>query len=212
MRSARRLASLVTLVLLLFGPGLSRADQAIDDETPVVPERSTTLPPAPPVPNAEAEPATTPTAWYGWQLMLSDAATFALVNVLSESDSGDLVTLAFLGGPALIHIAHGRPQAALKSLGLRCLAPIGGAATGMAVGLAFSDDSKHDSHGGFWDERVLVGIAIGAVVGELAALVLDYSVLSAGDPPPTRERRSSTMGVALVPRSDGLTLSLGGTF
>lgn len=205
---AGRLVPLFAAFMLLVGPGLARADQAPDDETPVVPEP----PPPPPVVYGDATPPPPSNDWYGWQIMLSDVASLGLSAVLRDN-GGQAASIAFLAGPAIIHIAHGRSQAALGSVVLRCGAPTAGALAGLLIGgLVIRHDDNDGPPGGFIDGNMLLGLAIGAAVGELTALVLDYSVLSAADPPRARDRRPGALGVAFVPSSQGLTLSLGGTF
>src|SRR4051812_39722594 len=65
--------------------------------------------------------------WYGWQVMLADAASVGLIYAGAKGDNGTLVALGVAGAltlPPLIHLAHGSQGDALKSFAVRA-APFG---------------------------------------------------------------------------------------
>src|SRR5512140_1816341 len=67
------------------------------------------------------------TRWYGWQVMLADAASVGLIYAGAQGDNGTLVALGVAGVltlPPLIHLAHGSESDALKSFAVRA-APFG---------------------------------------------------------------------------------------
>ncbi len=212
-RCSRRsgIASLLALSLLAATAGIARAEQLPDDETPPPPPAPTYVAPVPAytygyLPALEARP---PTPWYGWQLMLCDVGSLAIAGVLRDN-GGQVATLGFLAGPALIHMAHDRGRAARLSLVLRSALPFVGAMGGMLVGAYVDDHSSRDpdSEGSsYW----IMGLLLGMAGGEVTALVLDYTVLSAADPAPARGQPRA-LGLAIAPRSGGLTLTLGGSF
>jgi hypothetical protein len=126
--------------------------------------------------------------WYGWQIMLSDAASMTLL--FSNSTGAAVVGLVgyALGGPA-IHVAHDdAPQAAIDFAG-RVFLPIAGGALGAH---AQPPCDECDGPPG----AVIVGILGGA----LTAMVTDYALLS------THER------VTVAPTKGGALVSLSGRF
>jgi len=64
------------------------------------------------------------TRWYGWQIMLSDAAGIALVAEGAVHDSRPLLALGLVtlaGVPGLLHLAHHAPGDALTSILVRAV-------------------------------------------------------------------------------------------
>lgn len=62
--------------------------------------------------------------WYGWQIMLADAASVGLIYAGAQGDNGTLVALGVAGAltlPPLIHLAHRAPGDALASLAVRAV-------------------------------------------------------------------------------------------
>jgi hypothetical protein len=97
---------------------------------------------------AAAQPVaqeTPPGRWYGWQLILADAAAVALVLVPVPDEAGPLargigMTALFMNG-GIIHMAHGNPRSASISL-LRLPALLVGRLIAIGVGdLACSEVS-----------------------------------------------------------------------
>lgn len=120
---------------------------------------------------AAARPAAADDHWYGWQPIVADSiGTACLVASLkAQSPQGSLVCSAsFLVVSPVIHAAHGQYGDAALSFGLRA-APIG-------VAVAIANHGKLDA--------VITAAFVGVAL-EIAALVIDYSVLShePGDPP-----------------------------
>ncbi len=65
--------------------------------------------------------------WYGWQVMLADAASVGLIYAGAKRDDGTLMALGVAGAltlPPLIHLAHGGEGDAVKSFAVRA-APFG---------------------------------------------------------------------------------------
>lgn len=118
--------------------------------------------PAPP------EPETT---WYGWQTLLTDAASVGLSMATAAHGNADGKSTAlgltsaafyFLGGPA-VHLARGRGKTALADLGLRIGIPLGaGLLAGVIVGASASSNS--DCPGCVYEAGFLFGAVIGGVV------------------------------------------------
>jgi hypothetical protein len=110
--------------------------------------------------------------WYGWQLLISDAAGVALLvtsfseHIQESPASGPLVGASLgilaLGGPA-IHLAHGRWQAALGSLGLRVGSAVLGALVGAALGSRNNSNPDADVPPGLVGG--IFGFGFGAIVG-----------------------------------------------
>ena len=73
------------------------------------------------------ETAPSETRWYGWQIMLADAAALTLISAGATKDSGGLVAagaIMFAAVPPVIHFAHQAPGDGLASFLLRT-APFG---------------------------------------------------------------------------------------
>jgi len=118
------------------------------------------VPPVVPLPVAPRE-VEFKTHWYGWQIMLIDAAALGVVATdlaLGERASpvpGILGLGAYaLGGP-IVHLVHQRPPAALGSLGLRLALPVVGA----LIGATAENCNRRCTGGG----PTLVGGVVGAV-------------------------------------------------
>ena len=156
---------------------------------------------------AHADEAPAP-AWYGWQIMASDAA-FLTVGILGEEVNDEVAWGVAAPGlvlaPAGIHLAHGRGKAALGSLALR----VGLGALGVAIASTTceAEDSDEDSLG----LGCLDSIPTGAGLGILTAAAIDAIFLSTSDGRAPATAREST-GIGLAPRPGGVTLSFGGTF
>ena len=110
--------------------------------------------------------------WYGWQLILTDAAAIgvAIAAPIGKSPGmaiGALGTYLFV--PSFIHLAHGQGfLRAGQSLGLRVLAPALGAL--LPVALLISDRRRRNH----WNEEsFMIGSGIGIGIGVLGAMVVD---------------------------------------
>ncbi|MBL8619798.1 MAG: hypothetical protein JNK64_00810 [Myxococcales bacterium] len=109
-----------------------------------------------------------------YQVVAADVAadaTIALgVHLESPTVSGWGVAAYLLVAPA-IHLVHGDGGDAARSLGLRLVAPVGGAFAGGLVGLA-AGSGKDALATGFG------GLVVGAVLGTLAVELYDVAVLA----------------------------------
>lgn len=170
-----------------------------DPATNTVPEDATpsegSVPPAPsvdllslPIPDPPASRAPTPpsdpitpresTRWYGWQTVIVDGASVALLFPAAASKNAGLQSTLltasvggyFLGAP-FVHALHGSPGRALGSLGLRVGAPLVGIALGSSLENC-QNDSEEPNYCGF------SGAVIGGVVGILSAIVIDSAALA----------------------------------
>lgn len=131
----RVLGVLVLLTVGLFATPVW-ADEEAEEEPSPAPLQSV-------VPTSEA-PVPLPDRprqhnWYGWQVMMADAASVTSVHLGLEQRSEELALLGvggyFFGGP-LVHWAHGHVGKGFGSLGIRVGAPIAGAMIGEWEGLA----------------------------------------------------------------------------
>ena len=163
---------------------------------------------------AEVVPANPPTRrWYGYELMLTDLGSMALLGV----GGGPAVVgvVGFLGTPIIVHGRHG--NAALATL-----SPIYRVALmeiGVNIGARYESCSSDTLFCG------LGGALWGGFFGMLGAMALDYSLawqaVAPASPPGQRgpaplsphksPRVSLTVG-GVVPTANGATLVLGGRF
>jgi hypothetical protein len=112
--------------------------------------------------------------WYGWQPMLTDAAsvTFMLGSIKYVSRPAALLSLGVGGyvlGSPTVHAAHGNWGRAGVSLGLRVGLP--------TLGFVIAAKATSRRHGQFSDHEMSGGI-VGAALGVIAAAVIDYAWLS----------------------------------
>jgi hypothetical protein len=111
-----------------------------------------------------------------------------------------LALTTYLVGAPMIHLLHGRPGHAAESLALRVGAPLVLALIGAAVGGSCGTDRC--------DEPPAVkAAAFGAVIGVIAAPIIDAVLLAKGDPLP-----ASTHLTATAVRDGGMTFGLAGSF
>jgi len=175
-----------------------------------VPEASS-VPAPPPPPRADGE-----STWYGWQPVISDAATILATSALAGlPNQGTLTMATFSAGyglvPPIVHLAHGRPVIAALDLAVRVSALAIGFETGSLASANCGQNNPESGSGGCQ----LAGAFVGAAIGALGAMVLDAAVLS-WDPPAAREApttaRGFTWSPALVWTKDHSGLGLHGTF
>jgi len=166
--------------------------------------------------------------WYGWQILLADAASAACVVGLK---SGACLAPYVLAGPA-IHVGHARYGMAGASLGLRLLLPAVGAGIGAAAAGCPSPAARMQTPGGdaSMGDSFTVGIApdvlcgigdaaLGAAIGMILAAGLDATL---GFTSVTTPHEGATVSSAprhlgtLVPQvsvgSDVVALGLRGAF
>jgi hypothetical protein len=126
-----------------------------------------------------SEPEKGQRTWYGWQILVSDAASAATFLAGAKIDSSGVVGLGvagyLAGGPA-IHFGHGSFARGMASLGFRVGAPIGGALIGGLIVAAFTNNSS-TSNSAFVPAWV-VGAAFGFSIGVISAPILDATLLA----------------------------------
>jgi hypothetical protein len=136
----------------------------------------------------KAETPATEESWYGWQMILVDLGTGGA------------------GGP-IVHAAHGNWGNFAGSLGLRAGLTVAGGMTGAAA-------SHCEPHAE--DFCPLGGVLIGAGLGFLAAVIIDYSVLAYETVPVTPPTSTRTAKLTVTPTvvADQKRVGLGfqGTF
>ncbi len=170
--------------------------------------------PAYAVPAVAAPAVETTTEWYGWEIMLTDAASltllFAGAMLAGDGDAQLLASGAVAAGvgglalaPAFVHLQHGNPGTAVASIGVR----VGLPAAGMLAGYAASCIKDEDQ-----EVACPLSLLFGVVGGSAAALIIDYALLSRSTVA-VNPRRDARYGLGVAPRSEGgFTLSLGGSF
>jgi hypothetical protein len=157
---------------------------------------------------SKAQPATTP--WYGYQLMLSDLASFAMIATGTDVGvAAGLVSLAF--APSVVHGLHKRSPQAVLSPVFR----VGFTFLGGAVGASLESCGPNTMFCG------LGGALVGGGLGFLTAVVLDWSLLSSdwgmeAPEPPASSRTPALIGqlsAGVAPlKNGGATVVLGGRF
>lgn len=141
--------------------------------------------------------------WYGWQIMLADLGVIGALaggGVLS-SVSRDFAFIPIIGGVGyfaggpLVHLGHGNPGGATKSLLLRLAVPFGAAALGVGVGaLASKDTRSYECPRGC---AVLLSATFGFGLGMLGAMVTDW--VTASEPVRPGSRGSAASEPVWVP-------------
>lgn len=150
-------------------------------------------------PPADVAPASTPAPrqrWYGYQTLIIDATSSALILSTMETKSSDpgLAVLGGIGyafGAPLVHAIHGHGYKFWRSFGLRVGAPTGLALAGAAV---CSSSATSECAAG------------GLVLGMITAMAIDTAVIAKEDAP------QPTLAVAPVLGRDRAGIAFGGTF
>jgi hypothetical protein len=165
------------------------------------------IPLAPPSMIAPREPATSPPAagsqWYGWQILISDAAVFSFAGLTRNAS----VAYGWVGGGAIVHWGHGNVGRGLASAALRVGLPL----VGLYLGVASARGCQGDWCG--------LGEAVaGGLIGMGSAELIDVALLahdSAPTPAAARAaQRSHGVEISPVVRAgrSGLGLDLVGRF
>jgi hypothetical protein len=190
----------VALGLCAFARGAFAEDASAED-TPV-----------PLAPQVRAPSAQPPRRWYGWQLLINDAASLSLLvgglsmskGALYQPDTpvmaNVMATIGIAGywtGAPVLHLVHGRPKAAAGSLALRFASPIVGGALG--YGLASCSKAAQSEE---WIPCGLAELVLGFSAGVLTATILDASLL-AWSPLEPAPRPAPRIGFAPVISNDG---------
>ena len=147
--------------------------------------------------------------WYGWQTLISDAASLTLLVAGGKTDDLDtragLVTASvgtFALGPPIIHWAHGQPLRSLGSLALRVGPPIA------AVAL-FVDAMEGNHSDGVAHLEMISGILL-ATLFVPTAIVLDSAALAYKEVPPPNQ--AFRFAPAIVPIQSGSLVGVKGIF
>lgn len=143
--------------------------------------------------------------WYGWQPLVADGATFTAASAFR---SPGILFVGYAVGAPTIHLLHGQPVRAVKSLGIRLAIP----AAAALVGCAASDAMLRDKLA----HPCVEGASFGLLAGMATAIAIDASTLSF-DPSRAKDvavnKRTTTAllpGVAFV--SGGARVEVRGTF
>lgn len=160
----------------------------------------------------QAQDAETPsTGWYGYQILLADAASLAMGLV---TDRVQVLIAGYLVGPMLVHGLHRRPGLAVMSPIVRVVLPLLGGAIGSRYG---GCESNGDACG-------FKGAVVGGGIGLAAAVILDWSLAWSTSATPEPHRAShgeasslKSSGLAITaagfaPNSAGASFVLGGHF
>lgn len=194
------------------------ASAATSPSQPAPPRARDTLvaPPASRLTSQSAAPAASTMRWYGYQIMLADAASLGLGLAVNRPE---VLIAGYLLGPAILHATHRQGLQTVMSPVMRALLP----ALGIAIGTQFKTCNANG------DECELGGFFVGGGIGLATAIILDWSLAwkkTASPAPPvsrsaldddgqTRPASPSgltftTAGFALNPNGPGLVL--GGRF
>lgn len=114
--------------------------------------------------------------WYGWQVLLVDAGSILVMIGGAAAQSGAVAGtggLIYLGGPAVVHWAHGNVAKGFGSMGLRLGAPFAGALLGFGVGAASCSSDRTSC--------AAVGAGLGFLGGYLAGIAVDAGLLAYED-------------------------------
>jgi len=170
--------------------------------TPVVPAAQA------PAAAADARPKMAPFVvkrWYGWQPLVADGAAFTAASAFR---SPGILFVGYAIGAPTIHLFHGQPVRAVKSLGIRAAIPAAAALAGCAASDALFREKLA--------RPCAEGASFGLLAGMAAAIAIDASTLSF-DPARAKDvavsKRTTTAllpGVAFV--SGGARVEVRGTF
>jgi len=125
--------------------------------------------------------------WYGHHVLATDVGGCALVAGGWVADLPSMVIsglgVMMLGGP-VVHAAHSNGGRAAASLGLRT----GGVLVGGAIGYALSNGNDR------WGALGSSSVGIGALIGYVAAAVVDIAVIAREDDATAATRMFSVGG------------------
>jgi hypothetical protein len=157
------------------------------------------------------------TVSYRGQIITADVASFGLMLVgpLVDDNEPDLSGIGFAGyflAAPLVHAAHGRGGAAVKSLGLRIGLPFLGGLVGYRLGpddmaCVQAGTDGRAPHGGCGDHGSLIGLLLGAAAGAGTAMYVDAKYLSHYE-----TTRVVTWSAGIAPTRGGAALSFSGSF
>jgi hypothetical protein len=139
--------------------------------------------------------------WYGWQVMLADAAT---IGVTIASQNPYVFAGSYLIGAPVVHAVHERGGASVASLGLRVALPVVGGMLGSAAARCGHPNGDADFCG---FGEVIVGFGAGL----LLASAIDAAALSWETVPKKPESKLS-LTPSFTPTKTGPLFGLSGTF
>lgn len=148
------------------------------------------------------------TVWYGYKLLIADAASFGLLVAGMSADMAPVgvpgLAGMFIAAPA-VHLSEGEGGRALGSLGLRLLMPVaGGLIAGGLYELDQKDSRDCDCMGGIF------AVAGGMALGLAGAMIVDAAWLGWG------KKATAEKSVALLPSlavtPNGASMGLAGRF
>jgi hypothetical protein len=154
-----------------------------------------------PAPAASPEPDAVPVpperTWYGWQILLVDGGSLALLLAGAGSSStqvvSDLGGIGYVAGGPTVHWVHGNVGKGFASLALRLGLPLGG----LVLGLLMANGS---CGGGNSCDSAVLDILLGFGLGFIAAPVIDVAALAYDDAPrKTPAAKLSTPALRLAP-------------
>ncbi len=143
---------------------------------------------------------------YGLHTFAVDVLWVAVAVAAGEDGGPGIASLGYLFAGSIVHGLHGNGRSALYSVGLRVSLPLLGA---LAGGASQGDCDEIDC---------AASIALGAGIGALSALIIDWSALSKKavpfDPGSDVAGRSRTYSIVpqLAPARGGAQLGVAGTF
>jgi hypothetical protein len=164
----------IVLASIVVAAVTARADAQPAPAPQVEPPAAEAIPLAPPSMVAPREPATSPPAassqWYGWQILLSDAAVFSFAGLTHNAG----IAYGWVGGGAIVHLGHGNVGRGLASAALRAGLPI----IGLALGAASASGCTGDWCG-------LGEVVVGGAIGMVSAELIDVALLAHDSAPPS---------------------------
>jgi hypothetical protein len=122
-------------------------------------------------PKAEVE------RWYGWQTLLTDAGTVAILALAASNESGELLGAFFVSygfSPAIVHLANGNYVGMGASLAGRVGIPLTSALLFGTVGCLGDGDCDR---GEVISQRAVM-ILMGTVLGMVGATIFDAAALA----------------------------------
>ncbi len=169
-------------------------------------------------PLPQPAPLETVTVSYKSHIITADLVSLGLMvlgPVVDERDaslSGLGLSGYFLAAP-IVHLAHGRGGAAVKSLGLRVALPVLGGWAGYRIGpddtscVQAVDEYGHGGHGGCDDHGSIIGLVLGGLFGVGTAMYVDAKYLAKYE-----TTRPAMWSAGITPTRGGASLSFSGSF
>ncbi len=167
------------------------------DAVPAAPRPPATAP-------GPAEPAAKPrgSEWYGWQILLSDAASFTIILAQPARPTATIGLVTYLAVPPLIHFAHGNVKQGFASLALRVLLPPVGVIVGYTAGSLVCNENS---------SCVDASVAFGGLAGLVGTIVTDTAVLAVERPAPLVQARLQWRPIVMAGKND-TRIGVAGTF